>query len=204
MNTLLLQELGTFGSYPVMSMPNGRLELVSGSIIPHYRWEWSENLRRSIFTRQYEEIPVNGLIQLKRKELVVRATSAKRNHWVLVKGLLIVSPEEWAIHFPDMVYPGQVHWEEVTAGGKVVAFSEPTIEFTKAIIREIKKDREKALTLEEMENIYQKKEEARRKEELDDVMAELDKWNPIRPGMPGKRNHPTWQGIGIDLKKEAR
>lgn len=198
-NRRLVDDLGTFGSYPVMTLPSGKMTTVQGSVVPHFKWTWSENLQRSIYIGDYNEVKVNGVIRLVRREMVVRATTAPRNTWVLTKNLLTVGPEEWSLFFPNHIYPGKIHQEEVTGGGRVLAFSNPTFDLTMELIKEIRKEREEALSLEEMEARAAENLKRKKREELDAAMGVLDPFRPIRPGMPGKRNHPTWQGIGIDL-----
>lgn len=202
-NDLLRRELGTFGSYPVATNLEYGIPVfrtIPGSEEPHYRWLWSENLTRKVRDANFREIRIPGssLVALEREWFTVRATSVPRNQWLIVKAMAVESEALWRSRMPEEIeYPGPVYLVETSFGGRPLHVASPNLELTRAVIFEIKSDRE-LLTLPpaDRERMMEAKrkaaEEASLSEARQKAMAWIDQRMPVRPCMPGKRNAPVW------------
>lgn len=193
LNALLRAELGTLGSYPVnvIGAAFRPFQTLPGNETPHYQWLWSENLVRDVWLKTYDWVGETVLRPV-RKSLTVRATTSPRNRWVLSKALAVASEEDWYRTFPQVKYPGQIHWEEVMFNNKLLCPVLPSRQLTLEAIGCIRKDRESQQTIEEMEQDWYKANQRERQSQIDKAMGVLDPYRPVRPQMPGKRNAGVW------------
>lgn len=194
LNSILKRELGTLSSYPTFIIGEPDSKKIPGNDTAHYQWEWSENLRREVRTGNKKEVILpSGLVIFEDEVLILRATNAPRNCWLIVKAIGVSSPQQWALSNPNYNYPGSIIFSEVTFGGRLMTSRRPTDDLNQGIIGEIKNERESALTLKEIEESWEKHHKKEMAKGREAFMSFLDPIAPVRWQTPGKRNGGVWQ-----------
>jgi len=187
---------------------------------PNYAWFWSEDLYRPkrIYAQTDGQYQLSYLRTERRVECtdglpglvgpqyfktisimephyeVQRLLPNIRNRFVLCVWVNGQSFEEWRAQFDDtMEWPKGGEYFPVSAPGHTAYLLEdeiPTLDMTWQVIRWVREDKDKAMTLLEATDYYLDNDKKRVKDETEKAMHMLDNLLPAYDNIPGRRSGP--------------